>query len=92
VIIFDSIDRHRFNRGPLRQGFLPLYGAMSGLGRRAFPLENRPICPDEVVERRPVRGAPLDAIPGRRKRLMFWEAEHDDWPNEAIRHTIDFIN
>jgi pimeloyl-ACP methyl ester carboxylesterase len=34
----------------------------------------------------------FDAIPSRRKRLMFWEAEHDDWPNEAIRHSIDFIN
>jgi pimeloyl-ACP methyl ester carboxylesterase len=34
----------------------------------------------------------FDAIPGRRKRLMFWEAEHDDWPAEAIRHSIDFIN
>jgi dienelactone hydrolase len=34
----------------------------------------------------------FDAIPGRRKRLMFWEGEHDDWPLEAIRHSVDFIN
>lgn len=32
------------------------------------------------------------AIPGRRKRLMFWEGDHDDWPAEAIRHSVDFIN
>jgi pimeloyl-ACP methyl ester carboxylesterase len=34
----------------------------------------------------------FDAIPGRRKRLMFWEGDHDDWPDEAIRHSIQFIN
>jgi dienelactone hydrolase len=34
----------------------------------------------------------FDAIPGRRKRLMFWEGDHDDWPTEAIRHSVDFIN
>jgi pimeloyl-ACP methyl ester carboxylesterase len=34
----------------------------------------------------------FDAIPGHRKRLMFWEAEHDDWPAEALRHSVDFIN
>ena len=34
----------------------------------------------------------FDAIPGTRKRLMFWEGEHDDWPGEAIGHSIDFIN
>jgi dienelactone hydrolase len=32
------------------------------------------------------------AIPGRRKRLMFWAGEHDDWPPEATRHSVDFIN
>jgi pimeloyl-ACP methyl ester carboxylesterase len=34
----------------------------------------------------------FDAIPGRRKRLMFWEGDHDDWPAEAIHHSIAFIN
>jgi pimeloyl-ACP methyl ester carboxylesterase len=34
----------------------------------------------------------FDAIPGRRKRLMFWEGDHDDWPTEAIDHSIAFIN
>ena len=34
----------------------------------------------------------FDAIPGQRKRLMFWESDHDDWPSEAIRHSVDFIN
>jgi pimeloyl-ACP methyl ester carboxylesterase len=34
----------------------------------------------------------FDAIPGQRKRLMFWESDHDDWPAEAIRHSVDFIN
>jgi pimeloyl-ACP methyl ester carboxylesterase len=34
----------------------------------------------------------FDAIPGRSKRLMFWEGDHDDWPAEAIRHSVEFIN
>ena len=34
----------------------------------------------------------FDAIPGQRKRLMFWESDHDDWPAEAIRQSVDFIN
>jgi pimeloyl-ACP methyl ester carboxylesterase len=34
----------------------------------------------------------FDAIPGRRKRLMFWEGDHDDWPAEAIRHSVEFLN
>ena len=34
----------------------------------------------------------FDAIPGRRKRLVFWESDHDDWPAEAIRHSVEFIN
>lgn len=33
----------------------------------------------------------FDAIPGRRKRLMFWEGEHNDWPAEAIRHSIAHV-
>jgi hypothetical protein len=34
----------------------------------------------------------FDAIPGRRRRLMFWEGNHDDWPAEAIRYSVGFIN
>jgi pimeloyl-ACP methyl ester carboxylesterase len=34
----------------------------------------------------------FDAIPGNKKRLMFWESDHDSWPPEAIRHSVDFIN
>jgi pimeloyl-ACP methyl ester carboxylesterase len=34
----------------------------------------------------------FDAIPGQRKRLMFWESDHHNWPSEAIRHSVDFIN
>lgn len=34
----------------------------------------------------------FDAIPGQRKRLMFWESDHDHWPDEAIRRAVDFIN
>lgn len=31
-------------------------------------------------------------IPGRRKRIMFWEGGHADVPAEAIRHSIAVIN
>lgn len=34
----------------------------------------------------------FDAVPGRNKRLMFWEASHDDWPAEAIRHSVAVVN
>ncbi|MGH9228915.1 MAG: hypothetical protein ACRD07_09335 [Acidimicrobiales bacterium] len=34
----------------------------------------------------------FDAIPGPKKRLMFWEGDHDSWPAEAIRHSVTFIN
>ena len=33
----------------------------------------------------------FDAVPGRRKRLMFWAGEHDEWPEEAIDHSVAFI-
>ena len=32
------------------------------------------------------------AIPGRRKRLMFWEGGHNDLPSESIRHSIAVVN
>jgi pimeloyl-ACP methyl ester carboxylesterase len=31
------------------------------------------------------------AIPGRKKRLMFWEGNHVGIPAEAIRHSVDFL-
>jgi hypothetical protein len=34
----------------------------------------------------------FDAIPGRRKRLTFWEGDHDDWPDEAVCQSVAFIN
>jgi PhoPQ-activated pathogenicity-related protein len=34
----------------------------------------------------------FDAIPGRKKRLMFWEGAHSALPSEAVRHSIAFVN
>ena len=34
----------------------------------------------------------FNAIPGRRKRLVFWDGGHSDWPAEAINDSIAFIN
>ena len=34
----------------------------------------------------------FDVIPGRKKRLVFWEGDHDEWPAEAIEHSIALIN
>jgi pimeloyl-ACP methyl ester carboxylesterase len=31
------------------------------------------------------------AIPGRRKRIMFWEGDHVGLPSESIRHSIEFF-
>ena len=33
----------------------------------------------------------FDAIPGLKKRLMFWESDHNAWPDESIRQSIEFI-
>jgi dienelactone hydrolase len=33
----------------------------------------------------------FDAIPGRKKRLMFWEGAHSALPSEAVRHSIAFV-
>lgn len=33
----------------------------------------------------------FNAIPGRRKRLMYWPGQHDDWPAEAIRQSVAFL-
>ena len=32
------------------------------------------------------------AIPGRKKRVMFWEGNHVGIPAEAIRHSVAFVN
>lgn len=34
----------------------------------------------------------FDAIPGRKKRLMFWEGDHVGLPAEAMRHAIAHVN
>jgi len=34
----------------------------------------------------------FDAIPGRKKRLMFWEGNHSGVPSESTRHAIAFLN
>jgi len=34
----------------------------------------------------------FDAIPGRKKRLMFWEGSHIGLPTESMRHTVAFLN
>lgn len=34
----------------------------------------------------------FDAIPGRKKRLMFWEGDHVGLPSESTRHAIAFVN
>jgi dienelactone hydrolase len=34
----------------------------------------------------------FDAIPGRKKRLMFWEGAHSALPSEAVRHSVAFVN
>jgi pimeloyl-ACP methyl ester carboxylesterase len=31
------------------------------------------------------------AIPGRRKRIMFWEGDHLGLPSESIRHSVEFV-
>ena len=34
----------------------------------------------------------FDAIPGSKKQLVFWEGAHNDWPAEAIQHSVAFLN
>jgi pimeloyl-ACP methyl ester carboxylesterase len=34
----------------------------------------------------------FDAIPGHKKRLMFWEGNHVGLPKESTRHAIAFVN
>jgi dienelactone hydrolase len=66
-----------------------LVNAASKLGEAQVLMVNK--TQDEIF---PVEGVHelFDAICGANKRLMFWEGKHDDWPTEAIDHTITFIN
>jgi pimeloyl-ACP methyl ester carboxylesterase len=34
----------------------------------------------------------FDAVPGRRKRLVFWPGRHDEWPDEAIDQSVAFLD
>lgn len=45
---------------------------------------------DEIF---PVAGAHefFDAIPGRKKRIMFWEGDHVSLPAEAMRHAVAHV-
>jgi len=38
------------------------------------------------------RAPTVAAIPGHKKRLMFWEGNHTVVPAEAIRHSVDLVN
>jgi pimeloyl-ACP methyl ester carboxylesterase len=71
---------------PLRANLL---AAASRLGHAQVLMLN--MTQDECF---PTEGAHVffDAIPGSRKRLMFWNSDHDTWPAEAIRHSVQFIN
>ena len=66
-----------------------LLKAASKLGQSQVLMVNT--TQDEIF---PVEGVHelFDAIPGPNKRLMFWEGKHDDWPPEAIDHTIALVN
>ncbi|HXH59384.1 alpha/beta fold hydrolase, partial [Iamia sp.] len=64
--------------------------------RAASQLEHVPVLmlnktEDEVFSTEGTQ-AVFDAIPGRRKRLVFCEGDHDDWPTELIRASVTFIN
>jgi pimeloyl-ACP methyl ester carboxylesterase len=71
---------------PLRDMLL---AAASKLGHAEVLMLN--VTRDEVVRTEDTH-AFFDAIPGRRKRLMFWEGNHDEWPAEAIRQAVAFVN
>jgi len=70
---------------PLRDVLL---GAASGLGHAEVLMLN--VTRDDVFRTEEVH-AFFDAVPGRRKRLMFWDGAHDEWPPEAIRHSVAFV-
>jgi pimeloyl-ACP methyl ester carboxylesterase len=74
------------NDPPLRESMLM---AASNLGHPQVLILN--VTHDELFRTEDTHHF-FGAIPGRRKRLMFWEGEHDDLPSEAIDQSIAFIN
>jgi dienelactone hydrolase len=66
-----------------------LLDAASRLGRVPVLMLNK--TDDECFPAEGTR-AVFDAIPGSRKRLMFWDGNHDDWPPGLIAESIAFIN
>jgi hypothetical protein len=34
----------------------------------------------------------FDALGTSHRQLMFWPGNHDDWPPDAIRLSVDFLN
>jgi pimeloyl-ACP methyl ester carboxylesterase len=66
-----------------------LLSAASKLSRPHLLMVNK--TKDELF---PVEGVQdlFNAFPGPDKSLMFWAGSHEDWPREAIEHTITFIN
>lgn len=38
------------------------------------------------------RAPTVAAIPGHKKRLMFWEGGHVGLPAESIRQSVEFVN
>lgn len=66
-----------------------LLGVAGNLGHAQVLLLN--MTQDETF---PVAGVHelFDAIPGRKKRLMFWEGNHVGLPAESTRHAIAFLN
>ena len=65
-----------------------LLDAASKLGHADVLMINK--TSDEFYSREGVHEF-FDAIAGSRKRLMFWEGEHDDWPPEAVDESVTFI-
>ncbi|MEN3272681.1 MAG: hypothetical protein V7636_1442 [Actinomycetota bacterium] len=66
-----------------------LLGVASNLGHAQVLMLN--MTQDETF---PVAGVHefFDAIPGRKKRLMFWEGNHVGLPAESTRHAVAFLN
>jgi pimeloyl-ACP methyl ester carboxylesterase len=70
---------------PLRDRLLE---AAAGHGHAEVLMVN--VTDDDVFRVEDVH-AFFDAVPGRRKRLTFWPGRHDDWPDEAIRLSVAFL-
>jgi len=66
-----------------------LFDAASKLDKTQVLMLNK--TRDEIF---PTEGthALFDRIPASKKRLMFWEGSHDDWPPEMISQAVNFIS